>query len=511
VATSKAKGGELARRVSRGDASGELDPSEIARLENEERILDLLGELGGSSFADEQIKHEGDQLIIPEGMAYMQAARAIVDAVERMEEQTQFSKTFPYRPMDGAWCTWRALKEAFGAVGHDSRTVQTFFGPMKVKPEVRTIAVGPKKEEQVPWGNFTVPFLPGVELSLGEARDPKYGIVFAVTASGPRKYQHQMQGIFKMIAEKLATESIYRGKAIDGGATPGYIDLSGVDPARVIYHQDIWRQLDANLFSPLRFAEEHRDLRLPLKRATLLAGDYGTGKTLAAYLTGQVATNHGWTFIMARPGEDDLVQVMQTARLYQPCVVFYEDMDTVASADQTADATTRMLEIFDGIPSKGTEIMVVLTTNHVDRIHKGMLRAGRLDSVIPFGKLDATGIEDLVKSLIQAEMLDEDIDYAVVFEAMKDFHPAFAKEAIDRTVRYALPRVDGDADAITLTTDDFVSAAHGLDYQLKLMNDALETRQPDTLGMVIDRHVVEAVRGNIREDLLNHPEEDGEE
>jgi len=484
----------------------ELDPLDVARMDREATLVALLGELGGSMQAEDAIKHTGVELVVPETMTYMQAAKELIDHVERQEEKTEFSKVFPYRPFDGAWCTWRALRETFGAVGHDSRTVETFFGSYKDKPLIINVKTGPNTEEQVPWGDFTVPFLPGVILSLGEEMSRTYGPIFKITATGPRKYQHQMQGIFTLVEEKLRTASIYKGKAIDGQDVPNFIDLSGVDPRRVIYRQEVWRQLDANINSPLRYTEEHRALKLPLKRAILLYGEYGTGKTLAAYLTGQVAIKHGWTFIMARPGQDNLAQVMQTARLYQPAVVFYEDMDTIASADATQDDTTRMLEIFDGIPAKGTEIMVVLTTNHEDRIQKGMLRAGRLDAVIHIDKLDRIGIEDLVKSVVPEHMLDPDTDYDAVFEAMGDLLPAFAKEAIDRTVRYSLPRVDGDTDAITLTTQDFVDAAKGLDAQLKLMNDAEETKQPDTLGGVIDKHVEGGLRKVLRPEMLTEQE-----
>src|SRR3990167_10320825 len=101
----------------------------------------------------------------------------------------------------------------------------------------------------------------------------------------------------------------------------------------------------------MRYATAHRELGLPLKRAILLDGTYGTGKSLAGYLTARVAETNGWTFLMARPGRDNFLQVMQTARLYQPAVVFFEDAETVTGYESN-DLINQVLDTFDGIQSK---------------------------------------------------------------------------------------------------------------------------------------------------------------
>ncbi|NIS12736.1 MAG: AAA family ATPase, partial [Thermoplasmata archaeon] len=88
-------------------------------------------------------------------------------------------------------------------------------------------------------------------------------------------------------------------------------------------------------------------------------------------------------FIQCRPGIDNVYDAMKTARLYQPAVVFYEDVDTIAQGDQTQGhvAVTQLLDIFDGLTAKSTKILAILTTNHPEKIHKGMVRPGRLDAV----------------------------------------------------------------------------------------------------------------------------------
>lgn len=488
--------------------------SEQSKIET--RIRQSLAQLGGAAFKDEDIIFQGKQLIVPEKMTLQETVDFIEKRIAYEEKLTLFERTFSYRPMDGAYCTWKALQEHFGSVGHNSQTVQTFFGPKKAPPAMIDIPIGPGLIEQVPWGNFEVPFLPGLTLELGTKVDAEYGTLFHITGKGPRKYRNEVEGIFKLIDMQLQEHSIYRGQAVTGKETPDFLDLSGVDPRKVTYSDEVLAQLGASVWSLIRYSEAHREEGLPLKRAVLMHGPYGTGKTLAAMLTAQESVRNGWTFLYARPGKDDLNFVMQTARLYQPAVVFFEDMDIIADpTDAEGDDITELLDMFDGITAKGTEIICILTTNHVDKIHKGMTRPGRLDAIIEIGSLDGGGIERLIRAVVPEEQLDPKIDFGPIVEAMSDeqgdpdFMPAFVKECCDRVRRYAITRGEGKFDGL-YTTGDFVHAAEGLRAHLDLMKGAKDIVEREPLGSVFGKKIreeaevaaVEAVRSNIREDLL---------
>src|SRR5690606_6383812 len=189
---------------------------------------------------------------------------------------------------------------------------------------------------------------------------------------------------------------------------------------------------------------------------------------------------------------------LSTARLYQPAVVFFEDVDSI-SASGDADDVTKLLDMFDGITAKGTEIMAVMTTNHVERIHKGMVRPGRLDAVLHIGALDRNGIERLIKSVVDPTVLG-DIDYDLVAEAMDGYLPAYVKEAVDRAVRYAIARTGGHVEK--LGTEDFVLAADGLRDQLRLQADAEEGSRPDALSTALAK-IVEDTLPEFRVDLID--------
>ena len=253
-------------------------------------------------------------------------------------------------------------------------------------------------------------------------------------------------------------------------------------------------QLEANVWSLLRYSDKMEKHGVPLKRAVLFEGPYGTGKTLGAYLTAKIAVEHGWSFIYCRPGRDNLTDVMATARLYQPSCVFFEDVDTVAaSGSGQSDHVTELLDLFDGIQSKGTKIMCVLTTNNVQKIHKGMVRPGRLDAVIHIGALDTAGMEKMAKAVIDESLLSPDIDWLLVGAAMEGFLPAFVREVLDRAMRYNMARNAGDP--TILKTNDFLQAADGLRPQLDLMNGAGDTPEVDLLQEAFARTVRKAMDG----------------
>lgn len=469
---------------------------ELANLQQtrEEQIRSVLADLGGQILNDDGIIHEGNRIVIPTSMSKKDAAKAILRNVEAEEEEVHFVKKFNYRPWDGARAFARVVKKHLGLMTQVG--VETPWG--KIPPDMITIKTGVRKTEQVPWGHIQLPIFPDSKVITDSRTDAELGPVFVLHFYGPKKFKGHAQGLFKLVEEELQSNSLYRGKAFDGQTEPDFIDLAGVKRESVVYSDDVLTQLDANVWSLLNHTEAQRKAGLPLKRAVLAEGPYGTGKTLMAYLTGQVATKNGWTFIYARPGRDELHTVLQTARMYQPAVVFFEDLDEISDPGQE-DSVTKLLDTFDGITAKGTEILAILTTNHPERIHKGMLRPGRLDAVIHIGELDQAGVERMIHALVPAEQLGT-VDVAAVYKYMRNFMPAFVKEAIDRAKRYSLARNGGKVGK--LSTEDFTAAAVGLYPQLDMMNGGREHQKVDRLADVTKRLITDVVRDTVDPEFL---------
>jgi transitional endoplasmic reticulum ATPase len=479
---------------------------------NESRLLDTLRQLGGKQITDQSgiRNHSQTYIAKPEPMTKAQLADVAVKAARADEEETAFSRTFNYRPWDGAHAFQSALMKAFGHSGNGIAS-QSMFG--KVPPQRVTIEVGPGQTTQIPWGEVDFPLLGGVFL-LGGVRSEEWGTLFSLTFTGPKKREGEVEGIFKLIQDELENHSIYKGQAITGADMPQFLDPWSVDRSKVVYNKEVERSIIGLLWHPLRYADRARQRGVSLKRSMLLGGPYGTGKSLAAMLTAQEAVQNGWTFIQCRPGKDDLDQVMKTAQLYQPSVVFYEDIDTIAQ-DGEPLAVQKLLDTFDGISAKGTELMVVLTTNHINRIHKGMLRPGRMDGIIEIAGLDPQGCARLVlshsvdrlngdreKLLAQYEEsawvlddkthpMEEEIDLEHVGQVLSTFRePAFVAEIIRYVELFNL-----DKESARYTTQDFIDAAEALKFQWNIYNDAGEGTRRPTLDEEFKKLLGETVKG----------------
>jgi transitional endoplasmic reticulum ATPase len=467
-------------------------------------LMDNLEKLGGKLHDDDDILYYGTKLVIPETMTIDSSIQFLSRKQDENERETVFSRSFNFRPWDGAWCMWQVMKRTFGAVNHRGRISFSMFGSMSEPPTLITVNSNVGETEQIPWGTFELPFLPGTTFETGVDENPEYGTLFRLTVTGPKKYRYRIEGIFELVQKELETNSLYRGKAFDGQPQPEFVDVYAVDRAKVLYSEEVTTQLEANVWGQLRHTEGYTEMGIPLKRAVLIHGPFGTGKTLAMMITGQEAISNGWTFIKLRPGRDDLTEGLKTARLYQPCVVAYEDIDVVAGAVEAGDRSSisRLLDDFDGIEAKGTKILCILTTNYPEKIHKGMARPGRLDAMIELNELDQAAVEGLVRVRIPADKLEAEVDWKSVFEAAEGYKPAFVTEFADRAMRYVLVRSAGELDGTLIGTDDLVSAARGLRPQYEKMEGAKDITEREPLAAALDGRVKSVIESTIRSDLL---------
>lgn len=459
-------------------------------------ILAALDALGARNVQQDTLAFEGERFVIPASMNVRGAIEWLEEWEETQETTFSFSRTYPYRPYDGAAAMERAFVRVFGVAGM-GRAIKTLFG--STPPEYVSVATGVNTTVQVPWGQIQMPALDAT-IYTGATRSREDGIVFEITVQAPRKHRQRIEGFLDVVADELAQRSIYRGKAITGGEEPTFLDLSTIDPSRIVYSADTLTQLNANLWSLIEHSDTMRTLGIPLKRAVLAYGPWGTGKTLAGALTGQRATANGWTYILARPGRDDLMSTMTTARLYAPSVVWFEDID-VSASDATAQYISRLLDALDGVSAKGREVIVGFTTNHVERIAKGMLRPGRIDSVVHFGTLAPEDVEKLVRISVPDHILAPSVDWARVGTAFEGYVPAFAREAIDRAMRYTIARTGAVGQ---VTTDDLVSAAQGLRAQLALMDEAGLGVREDSMSEAFRKLIGEAVADTMSVSECHH-------
>lgn len=492
----------LAMDTSQLDRNGDQVKGLSEQEESTRLILAALDALGGQVVGDESLTFSGERFVLPASMEgnVPGAIEYLEDWKKQQDTEFSFSRSYRYRPWDGAAAFERAMLRVFGTSG-TGRATFSLFGVNP--PEYRTVPAGPATTMQVPWGR--VAFSPiNATFSLNGLPDAEYGIIFQLSVTAPRRHRKRIEGFFAVVEDELRNGSIYKGKAITSDPMePQFLDTSAVDASKVIYKEEVRTQLEVNMWAPLRYTAAFRKNKVPLKRAVLVEGPNGTGKTLAGLLTAQIAQENGWTFILVRAGDDPL-EALKTARVYAPAVVWTEDLDVIASADANASDRTKIskvLDVLDGLQGKGSEVMAGFTTNFVQKLDKGVLRPGRLDAVIHIAELDAAGYERLIRALTPEGLLDKGVDMAEVTAAYEGFLPAFAAEATLRAVRYSIARNNGTAGKIT--TADLTAAAHGMKDHLDLMERAQHTGSgvvtlEEKLAEVI-QHALAGTEGNMPE------------
>ena len=184
-------------------------------------------------------------------------------------------------------------------------------------------------------------------------------------------------------------------------------------------------------------------------------------------MTAQEATKANWTYVSIKDARG-LGEAIRFARQYQPAVIFCEDVDREVSGEERTHQLDAILNTIDGIESKGTEIMVVLTNNHADNINRAMLRPGRLDAVIHVSPPDAEAATRLI-GIYGGAMIVAGEDLTPVGAALAGRIPAMIREVVERSKLHAINRAGG-ADGSYVTTADLLASAHEMNAHLELLN-----------------------------------------
>lgn len=445
-------------------------PPTVGEMMAEEMIAHLEA-LGGKMAGQDAIVYDGEQFRLPESMrGNLAAAEARIKEIRESEEsKISFTRQFNNRPDDGCVAFSRAMNMVFGTQGV-GKSIQTMFGERK--PEIRMVQTGLDEQAEAPNGKVAFAEM-DAEFYLGTNWDEELGPVFVISCNCPRKYRQRVEGFFAVIDNILKTDSIYKGKAINGAETPGFFNPFAVDSSRVIYTASVLNQLEEVVMTPLRHTNLLRVDGIPVKRCCMFAGPYGTGKSLAGMLVAQVAVQNGWTFILVR-AEDDPFEALKTAQLYAPAVVMVEDIDNLAAGKSRAEIT-RLLDAVDSVSVKGKEIMLISTTNFPDDVDMSMLRPGRTDVIIDFAHLDKEDFQRLIPAVLPVARLAADLNYAAVAEAFHGLFPAFATEACYRALFHSLRKNEGRR--VPITEEDLLAGAQHMQEHRARMEAAAEARR----------------------------------
>ena len=180
--------------------------------------------------------------------------------------------------------------------------------------------------------------------------------------------------------------------------------------------EDVKRELQEAVEWPMKYPGLYDKLGHSMPRGILLHGPSGTGKTLLAKA---VATQSEANFVSVRgpellskwvgESERGIREIFKRARQSAPCVVFFDEIDSIApirgAGGETAvteRVVSQLLTELDGMENTHG-VIVLAATNRADMIDPALLRPGRFDKIIQIPLPDKESRKSILK--INAEKI----------------------------------------------------------------------------------------------------------
>lgn len=240
-------------------------------------------------------------------------------------------------------------------------------------------------------------------------------------------------------------------------------DIGGLD----LVKDEILDTIDMPLKHPELFNNG-----LKKRSGILFYGPPGTGKTLLAKA---IATNFSLNFFSVKgpellnmyigESEANVRRVFQKARDAKPCVIFFDELDSVApkrgnqgdSGGVMDRIVSQLLAELDGMSggggsgseNTGDGVFVVGATNRPDLLDEALLRPGRFDKMLYLGISDTNDKQaKILEALTRKFKLDEDVDLIKIAEGCSftftgaDFYALCSDSMLNAMTRCA-NEVDG--------------------------------------------------------------------
>ncbi|MBN2716561.1 MAG: AAA family ATPase [Deltaproteobacteria bacterium] len=255
--------------------------------------------------------------------------------------------------------------------------------------------------------------------------------------------------------------SASREYALDVPRT-GWADIGGLD--------QIKKLLVENLQYAVKNREAFEKVGIRAAGGILLYGPPGTGKTLLARA---VACECEVNFIGVKASdirdkwigesEDKIRNIFQRARLLSPCVIFFDEIDSILmprgrDASGVGDAiVNQILSEMDGLEDFG-DIFIMGATNRIGALDPAVLRPGRFDYLIEVPLPDRDARREIFEVHLRGKPLFGDVEPTVLAEQSEGFSGATIAEVCRSAAWEALRDARYSANDVVIRMDHLLNA-----------------------------------------------------
>jgi len=217
--------------------------------------------------------------------------------------------------------------------------------------------------------------------------------------------------------------------------------------------EKVKQELQETVQYPVEHPEKFLKFGMSPSKGVLFYGPPGCGKTLLAKA---IANECQANFISIKgpelltmwfgESEANVRDVFDKARAAAPCVMFFDELDSIAKArgNSAGDAggagdrvLNQILTEMDGMNAK-KNVFVIGATNRPDQIDPALLRPGRLDQLIYIPLPDEASRLGVLKATLRKSPIANDVDLPYLAKSTHGYSGADLTEICQRTAKLAI-------------------------------------------------------------------------